>query len=166
MKKPADLQIQIADLRQPEQAAAYHSMLAAYARDPMGGSQVFTASHLKQVSDDLMRMPHARCFLAYLQSHAVGFATCFTAYSTFSAAPLWNIHDLAVLPEYRHHGIASALLLKISEAAKQAGACKLTLEVREDNHEAASLYRKHDFTTAQINTANVQYLFLEKSLTS
>ena len=49
-----------------------------------------------------------------------------------------ELHLIAVAPEYRRQGIASALL---------QGATRLLLEVRANNETAQQLYRKHGFQT-------------------
>jgi len=159
-----NLIIQTANLKNPRDAHDYQAQLAAYALDPMGGGQALPPHRLRRVIEDLQEMPQAHLFLARVAEQAVGFATCFSAYSTFRARPLWNIHDIAVLTEYRGRGIGRALLDAIAESARGAGCCKLTLEVREDNPVAASLYQKTGFSTAQIEGRAVQYLFLEKAL--
>lgn len=39
--------------------------------------------------------------LAFVEDEPVGVAVCFFELSTFKTRPLLNIHDLAVLPQYR-----------------------------------------------------------------
>jgi len=156
--------IESADLDDARDAHDYREQLAAYASDAMGGGTSLPDDRLQRVILDLKQMPHARLFLARLEGKAVGYATCFSAYSTFRAHPLWNIHDIAVLASHRGQGIGRALIEHIAEAAQAEGCCKLTLEVREDNPLAHGLYSKLGFTTAQIQDRQVQYLFLEKPL--
>jgi ribosomal protein S18 acetylase RimI-like enzyme len=162
--KPDSLVIQTADLHNPVDAAEYRTQLAAYASDPMGGAVQIPAHRLDRVIKDLREMPHARLFLARRADTAIGFASCFSAYSTFRARPLWNIHDIAVLREQRGKGVGKALINHIAEVALHEGCCKLTLEVRDDNPVAKALYRKRGFTSAQVQDRQVQYLFLEKTL--
>ena len=69
-----------------------------------------------------------------------------------------NIHDIAVLPEWRGRSVAQALLEAIVELARQLGCCRITLEVREDNPRARGLYERAGFTAAQCS------LFMEKTL--
>ena len=162
--KPDSLVIQTADLQNPDDAAEYRTQLAAYASDPMGGAVQLPTHRLERVIEDLRQMPHARLFLAREAGTTIGFATCFSAYSTFRARPLWNIHDIAVLREQRGRGVGKALIDHIAKAALHEGCCKLTLEVRDDNPIAEALYRKLGFTSAQVQDRQVQYLFLEKTL--
>jgi len=57
-----------------------------------------------------------------------------------------HVLDLAVAPEHRRTGIASALLEALDAALRGRGAVALTLEVREGNLGAQSLYRRYGFT--------------------
>ena len=56
------------------------------------------------------------------------------------------ISNVAVAPEFRRCGIADALISALIEREKKALAF-LTLEVRESNIPAISLYAKHGFIT-------------------
>lgn len=57
-----------------------------------------------------------------------------------------HIHDLAVLPEHRRKGIASALLSRLLDETK--GAKRVRLEVRASNAAAQAFYKKHGFREA------------------
>ena len=56
------------------------------------------------------------------------------------------ITNIAVFPSYRKQGIATALLTKIFELAKEKGLSFVSLEVRVSNMEAIALYEKAGFT--------------------
>lgn len=56
-----------------------------------------------------------------------------------------HITNIAILPEYRGKKLGQALLMKIMEISKEAGAEKMTLEVRVSNTVARSLYKKLGF---------------------
>lgn len=51
------------------------------------------------------------------------------------------ITDLAVFPNYRRHGVGTALLLELERRGKELGLRFLTLEVRPSNAAALGLYR-------------------------
>lgn len=59
-----------------------------------------------------------------------------------------HIHDLAVVPEQRRKGVASALLQRLFSAAK--GARRVRLEVRVSNLPARAFYAKHGFREAAL----------------
>jgi ribosomal protein S18 acetylase RimI-like enzyme len=143
---------------EPRDVAAYLDLLDAYARDPMGAGRPLAEVVRTRLAADLPGIPGAHCLLAEMGAEAVGFATCFLGYSTFQARPLLNIHDLAVLPEWRGGSVARSLLDTIAELARQLGCCRITLEVRGDNPRARAAYERAGFTAAQCN------LFMEKTL--
>ena len=55
------------------------------------------------------------------------------------------ITNIAVFPEYRNQGVASALLSYLDEFAKMQSLSFISLEVRESNATAISLYNKFGF---------------------
>jgi ribosomal-protein-alanine N-acetyltransferase len=64
------------------------------------------------------------------------------------AADEAEILTLAVLPESRRRGVASALLAQALRHAAQAGAAAMLLEVAEPNAAARGLYAAFGFTEA------------------
>ncbi|MGB5648635.1 MAG: GNAT family N-acetyltransferase [Sedimenticolaceae bacterium] len=136
----------------------YLGLLDAYARDPMGGGKPLPAEVRGRLAADLARHPGVHCLLAEHGGRAVGFASCFLGYSTFQARPLLNIHDIAVLAEWRGQSIAQRLLQAIGELARRLGCCRITLEVRTDNPRARQLYERAGFSPGQCS------LFMEKPL--
>lgn len=125
-------------------------MLNEYFLDPMGMGDTYPAHRLDALFDGLMRHPTAHLWLAFGddetggegERYAIGMAVCFEGFSTFSAAPLLNIHDLIVRSDMRRKGVAKALFAEIEDFAKNVlQACRVTLEVRQDNPGAQALYR-------------------------
>ena len=56
-----------------------------------------------------------------------------------------DLGNIATAEAYRKSGVATAVLQKLCEVAKQKGALKMFLEVRVSNSEAMLLYLKHGF---------------------
>ena len=79
-----------------------------------------------------------------------GVAVCFLGFSTFSAMPLLNIHDLAVRGEFQGTGVGGALLDSVAEKARTLGCCRVTLEVDQENPGARRLYERKGFELAQL----------------
>ena len=158
------LTIALADYRDPRDAADVVALLDAYARDPMGGGEPLSDAVKARLTGDLAANPQAFSLLARLDGEAVGLANCFMGYSTFAAAPLVNIHDLAVLPETRGKGIGKALLAAIEAEALKRGACKVTLEVLSGNP-ARHLYEACGYGDYQLDPATGHALFWQKRLT-
>ncbi|MCL2204729.1 MAG: ribosomal protein S18-alanine N-acetyltransferase [Defluviitaleaceae bacterium] len=57
-----------------------------------------------------------------------------------------HIENIAVAPAYRKRGVASLLMDALRAEAARYEIPKLTLEVRQGNHEALALYHKFGFT--------------------
>ena len=76
-------------------------------------------------------------------------AVCFRGFSTFNAAPLINIHDLIVIQEFRGKGLGRQLLEEVENISREEHCCKITLEVRSDNHVAQALYRAEGFSRGE-----------------
>ena len=60
------------------------------------------------------------------------------------------ISNVAVSPQYRKQGIADALLIELLHRAEERELAFLTLEVRESNLPAISLYSKHGFANVGV----------------
>jgi GNAT superfamily N-acetyltransferase len=151
-----------ADFSSSEHTQALLEILDSYARDPIGGGQPLTAEARRRLPAGLLAQEHAIVLLAFALKRPVGTAVCFRGYSTFAAAPILNIHDLAVLPEFRGQGAGHALLEAVEARAREHGCCKITLEVREDNSGAQALYRREGFNDYTQGGRTIRTLFLEK----
>ena len=130
-----------ADLSCPLHRDAILELLNAYASDLMGHGRPLPDAVQQNLIAGLKSHPTTLVLLAFEEDQPVGVAVCFRGFSTFAARPLLNIHDLAVLPESRGRGIGRKLLEATHRRAAELGCCKVTLEVREDNHRAQGLYR-------------------------
>ncbi len=164
MSDTVALSIGLADYNEPRDAADVVELLDGYARDPMGGGAVLAEDVKARLVRDLEANPHAFSMLARIDDQAVGLANCFMGYSTFAAAPLVNIHDLAVIPGQRGKGIGRELLAAIEAEALKRGACKVTLEVLSGNP-ARHLYAACGFGDYQLDPATGHALFWQKRLT-
>lgn len=71
-------------------------------------------------------------------------------------AGLWAILDeghitnIAVAPKYRRKGIGKAVIATLIDISEKNALKKFTLEVRESNFPAQTLYKKFDFKSAGI----------------
>lgn len=71
-------------------------------------------------------------------------------------AGMWVMFDeahmtnIAVEEAHRKHGIAARLIIRLMQIALSKGAERMTLEVRENNHNAQRLYSSLDFAFAGI----------------
>jgi GNAT superfamily N-acetyltransferase len=158
------IEIVEADLDRPEHQQAIVELLDAYSRDPMGDGKPLTEEVRSALIPGLRQHPTTHIFLAYRNGEAVGIATCFRGFSTFSARPLLNIHDLALLPGQRGQGIGMRLLETVERKAREMGCCKLTLEVQENNHRAKHVYTSAGFAQAVYQDEAGPSLFMSKPL--
>jgi GNAT superfamily N-acetyltransferase len=76
----------------------------------------------------------------------VGFTQLYPAFSSVSAAHVWILNDLLVLPDARRNGVARALLSAAADFARADGALRLELETDHDNVTAQALYRAMGWT--------------------
>ncbi|MCE2503257.1 MAG: GNAT family N-acetyltransferase [Chlorobi bacterium] len=158
-----NFQVVEADFSNQDHCEAIPTLIDDYARDPVGRGEGLQKEILERIVPGLAAHPSALVLLAYDGDRPVGIANCFVGFSTFAARPLINVHDLAVIMEYRGQGIGEKLLRSVETKANELGCCKLTLEVREDNR-ARRLYERFgfgDFSTAEEGTKTI---FLEKKL--
>ncbi|HBL72457.1 MAG TPA: hypothetical protein DD409_06055 [Bacteroidales bacterium] len=75
----------------------------------------------------------------------VGMATTFMNYSTFKRQPYLYLHDVVIHQAVRGQGWGKYLMKQLIKVAKEAGCCKISLEVRTDNPAAQATYQKMGF---------------------
>lgn len=164
MSVSPELSILRADYGDVLHARSIVELLDAYARDPMGGGEPLQDGVKRALVPALARCPGAFTLLAFCDGEAVGLVNGFETVATFSARPLLNIHDIAVLPTWRRRGIARQLLLAVEALARERGCCKLTLEVLEGNTGAQALYRELGFDGYSLRPEFGRALFWQKKL--
>jgi ribosomal-protein-alanine N-acetyltransferase len=85
--------------------------------------------------------PGGLCLAAVRDGKLVGYTIC-SRYDT-----VWHVMNIAVEPDLRRQGIASALLAELYRRAGDGNA-RFTLEVRRSNHAAIELYQRDGFRIA------------------
>jgi GNAT superfamily N-acetyltransferase len=158
------LTVELADYRNPRDAADIVTLLEAYARDPMGGAAPLGQEVRDEVVPGLAATPGAFSLIARIDRQAVGLANCFTGFSTFIAKPLINVHDMTVIAGRRGQGIGKALLGAVEAEARRRGACKITLEVLSGNDRAKALYASQGYSDYQLDPESGHALFWQKRL--
>ena len=153
-----------ADYNNLSDGEAIKTILNHYACDPMGGGKEIDGTILDSVVEKLSKFPTAISYIASDGTKAVGLINAFENFSTFKGKPLINIHDIAVLEDYRGKGIGRMLLQAIEDEAVKRGCCKLTLEVLEGNQTAQYLYRSFGFNGYELHPDMGQAKFWEKEL--
>jgi ribosomal protein S18 acetylase RimI-like enzyme len=153
-----------ADYTNAAHAAALVMLLDAYARDPMGGGQGLNEFAKANLVPSLAARPQAFSVLAFSGDQPVGLVNCIEGFSTFACRPLVNVHDVAVLAEFRGQGIAEKMLALAEDISRKRGACKLTLEVLQGNAGAIRLYERFGFAGYQLGSTAGHASFLQKPL--
>jgi GNAT superfamily N-acetyltransferase len=158
------LRVARADLADAQQARAVVELIDSYARDIMGGGEPLPEAVRTALPPGLRSHPATLVFLAWDGTQPVGVAVCFSGFSTFAAKPLVNVHDLAVLPEWRGRGVGRELLRAVADWARAHDCCKVTLEVLDHNVRARGLYQSEGFRPPDMGHPGEQMLFLTKQL--
>jgi len=83
-------------------------------------------------------------FVAEAADAVIGMATCSERRLTGWNGPVIFLQDLIVDPDYRHHGVASALLARVATHAHDLGSPIVELTVRADNS-ARAFYQRCGF---------------------
>lgn len=154
----------IADLNNEQQAADFMLVLSGYARDPMGGGEELSDYTKSNLVEALKKQSTNFIVLCYVDDKIAGLSNCFYGFSSFKAKPLINIHDFAILPEFRGQGLSKHLLDKVAEIARDKGCCKITLEVLENNHRAKKVYQAFGFEGYELNPEMGKAIFWQKHL--
>ena len=139
-------------------------VLDSYANDPMGGSTPLPEKIKSELVQQLSKIPHAFSILSYVDQQPAGLINCFEMFSTFKGKPLINIHDIAVVSNFRGIGLSQLMLKKVEEIAIEKGCCKLTLEVLEGNIVAKNSYKKFGFDGYELDPEVGKALFWQKTL--
>lgn len=139
-------------------------VLDTYATDIMGGGESIPKDTQQKMITEIQKFDHKIILLAYLDDQPAGLANSFVGFSTFKGKKLINLHDFAVVPEYRGKGIGKAILEHLEEIARKMDCCKLTLEVLEGNKKAMKLYQDFGFEGYELDPEMGKALFMQKSL--
>ncbi|WP_371194128.1 GNAT family N-acetyltransferase [Glaciecola sp. SC05] len=162
------------DFKNASHTDALLTLLQVYATDPMGGGEPIESKVTATLITEMSKRSHVFSVIVFadkvldsspsVSTLPIAFANCIESFSTFKGRAVVNIHDFAVIPEARGHGISQRLLQCIEEVSIARGACKLTLEVLEGNTIAKNAYLKAGFSGYELDPALGQALFWEKSL--
>jgi len=141
-----DIKIIKANLNNPLHCQAEIELMRSYMEDKMGGVQPHDKTGNYRLISGLKENPCTLIFLAMEGNRYVGLTNGFVNFATFAAKKFLNIHDVIVSHEYRGRGIGKMLLEKnVKWALEKLECAKVTLEVREDNTVAKSLYKSLGF---------------------
>ena len=163
------VEIRRVDYHTADDCAALVMLLDAYAQDPMGGAEPLSSNTRATLCQQLAAFPGAASFIAWAHTsdgtvQPVGLINLFLGFSTFKAQPLLNVHDIAVLPNWRGQGISRLLLQAAEDYAREHHCCKITLEVLAGNLPAQAAYARFGFAPYALDPAMGQAQFMQKWL--
>lgn len=181
--------VRMADLTDPDDAATVVELTDAYARSETGGGQPLPDAVKDDLVPAMLEHGNVDVLIAEIggeqilsdrealaQAEAdgeqpdaaadgptpVGICTVVYKFSTFSAAPTMNIHDIAVLPEHRGQGIGRKLLDTAEVVARKRGCARMNLEVLDQNparrlYERAGYEAKSTYMVKPLTSAGESY---------
>jgi ribosomal protein S18 acetylase RimI-like enzyme len=133
------------DFENPTHLQHLARLINIYIADAMGGGEPLTKLQQLRLVDGLANHPSSFVLFILAGDEVAGLATCFINFSTFKVKPFINLHDIVIEPAFKGKGLGRLLLQKVVEIATEKNCCKVTLEVREDNEVAKSLYQSEGF---------------------
>ncbi len=140
MRKAGDVTIrsaEMADLNALLPLVQAYRVFYKQTADPEG-ERAFIQQHLRYGTSTI--------FIAELDGEPVGFMQLFRTYSTVHLANAWILEDLFVTPASRGRGVASALLDRALQVARESGASGMFLETAHDNPTAQRVYERAGWT--------------------
>lgn len=98
----------------------------------------------------LLAAPQAMVLIAEAAGGVVGMATAQTLISTAEGGPSLLIEDLVVAPDWRGHGIGTALLDALAAWGQDQGATRMHLLADRTNAPALHFYRQRGWQETQM----------------
>ena len=139
-------------------------LLDTYASDPMGGGKPLDEAVRQILIPQLKSRNDYLGVIAFCDDKPAGLINAFEGFSTFTACPLLNIHDVIVSPAFRGNGLSQRMMSELEKLARERGCCKLTLEVLSNNTAAQKAYRKFGFSAYELDPEAGQALFWQKPI--
>lgn len=143
--KIEDIEILDCDFSNPDHLTSAVEMINAYILDEMGGGIPLSPIQQLRFVDGLNNHPAKIVLLAAIDEKCAGMIVAFQNFSTFTARPMINIHDVIVIKEFRGKGVGRKMMEVLEQRAKELRCSRITLEVREDNQIAQKLYKSMGF---------------------
>jgi (aminoalkyl)phosphonate N-acetyltransferase len=92
-----------------------------------------------------LQEPYIHYFIAELNNQPAGFASLYIQPLLHHAAPVGEIQEMVVMPEFRSTGVGKRLLDHITLLAAQKGCCLLELASSHSRIEAHRFYVREGF---------------------
>jgi ribosomal protein S18 acetylase RimI-like enzyme len=145
----SNIEIIPCDFNNPLHCAALVNLMNEYITDKMGDGIPYNEEQKFQLVEGLRNHPSKIVLLAWSGDGFIGLITSFINFATFTVKPYVNIHDLIVINAWRNKGVGRRMIERVIEIAEEKGCSKVTLEVRDDNHNARHLYNSLGFNNSE-----------------
>lgn len=152
------------DYLDPKDGSAFLELLNAYSKEDFGAGKPLSDEVTATICKKLSEISGACSLIAWYDDKPIGLLNSFTGFSTFSAMPLINIHDVYIAPDYRGQGVLESLFEALETRAQSLGCCKITLEVLQENLRAQQGYRRLGFKGYEPGERGGETLFWHKKL--
>lgn len=140
-----DIKIIECDFKNPKHREGLVNLMNHYIMDDMGNGKPLNREQAIKLTEGLEKHPSKLVLFVSYHDQLIGLTNCFINFATFTVKPFINIHDVIVLEGFRNKGVGKKLLTAVIEYAKKIDCSKITLEVREDNPRAQTLYKSLGF---------------------
>ena len=160
------IELQDADYSNVAHCNALITLLDEYASSTEGGGIPLSSDVKSRLPKALSARPDYHGVLAFEGETPAGLINTFQAFSTFTCAPIMNVHDVAVALTHRRQGISRMMFDRVESIARELGCCKITLEALSNNEPANAAYRSLGFAPYQLDPAHGYAVFWEKTLKS
>lgn len=156
------INIVLVDYSNPQQGSDLVLLLDSYARDPMGGGEPLSQFVKDNLVVELSKRAFGLSLIAYVDNQPAGLLNAFEGFSTFACKPLYNVHDIIVIEQFRGLQLSQLLLQELERIARAKGCCKITLEVLEGNSIAQRAYQKSGFAGYELDPKMGRAMFWQK----
>jgi ribosomal protein S18 acetylase RimI-like enzyme len=145
----SNFEIMPCDFNDPLHIAALVYLMNEYISDKMGDGTPYNEEQKVQLVEGLRNHPSKIVLLARVEDGFIGLINSYVNFATFTVKPYVNIHDVIVINTWRNKGVGRRMIEKVIEIAEEMGCSKVTLEVRDDNHNAKHLYNSLGFSDSE-----------------
>ncbi|NVJ65053.1 MAG: GNAT family N-acetyltransferase [Gammaproteobacteria bacterium] len=110
--------------------------------------------HFKQASDQAavkeylqarISSNEAMIYLAQSQDQLHGFVILYPSFSSIGLAPIWILNDFYLKSGANKRLMAKQLLDRLSQDCREAGAIRIEVTTRKENHKLHKLYKEYGF---------------------
>jgi ribosomal protein S18 acetylase RimI-like enzyme len=145
----SSIEVDFCNYSDPDDLKAVALFVNEYIEEECGIEHVLKPLHQLRMVNGLDEHPKSIVLLAKVYDVYAGMLVGFENFSTFTAKPMLNIHDVFVSPGFRGRGVGRKMIEKIESIARERSCSRITLEVNHDNVVAQELYKSEGFADTE-----------------